>query len=480
MTGFVPDFAAVHSPVAEEYDGSSLRMFKDCHAGDRCFILGNGPSLSTTDLSPLADEVTFGANGIFYMTWECGFTPTYYVVEDNHVFEDNLPRVTSVEAAARFFPSRYQPIVEPGPTTHFLPTDWSFYWGGSEWYERPRFSHDVSSVIYVGQSVTFLSLQLASYMGFREIYLIGVDFDYQIPPDATVEGLTVVSVADDPNHFHPDYFGKGKKWHLPKLENVGESLECAREAIEEVGSFVYNATLGGKLEIFPRVDYWELVGKPPTPEVNTAANYLLSRALRRAVDNGIRSVTVDAKLDGTVTSAVVAASPLEVTDDSGESLIVRRDIEAATDRRTLVVSGSNDESPVDWLPSFLVHLILTERSAFWTRGMLELSPDGESLLVPALGRAAQLGSDPHRALGVQGVGSLEDSRQTRWILGRGLSIDQILDLVREILAFDLSFGVIDGYVYVQSRWKPSEQPAELLSLRLDRNTREGSAVGRRA
>ncbi len=235
MSDFVPDFEAVRSVVVEDFDGSSLRAFKDCHRGQRCFILGNGPSLGTTDLAPLADEITFGVNGIFYMTWQCGFAPTYYVVEDNHVFADNLDRIEAVDAVAKFFPSKYRPIIKPAADTHFLPTDWSFYWGSTEWYETPRFSHDVSDVVYAGQTVTFLNLQLAAYMGFSEIYLIGVDFDYKIPDDAEIDGLTITSVDDDPNHFHPDYFGKGKRWHLPKLDNVGRAMVCAREGVEAAG-----------------------------------------------------------------------------------------------------------------------------------------------------------------------------------------------------------------------------------------------------
>ncbi len=53
MKTFVPDFEAVRAVIVEDFDGSSLRAFKDCHRGERCFILGNGPSLQNTDLAPL-------------------------------------------------------------------------------------------------------------------------------------------------------------------------------------------------------------------------------------------------------------------------------------------------------------------------------------------------------------------------------------------------------------------------------------------
>jgi hypothetical protein len=289
MTTFVPDFEAIEPVVAEDFDGSSLRAFKGCHQGERCFILGNGPSLQNTDLAPLADEITFGVNGIFYMTWQCGFAPTYYVVEDNHVFADNLARIESVDAVARFFPSKYRPVIEPTPNTYFLPTDWSFYWGSSEWHETPRFSHDVSNIVYAGQTVTFLNIQLATYMGCAEINLVGVDFDYKIPDDAQIDGLTITSVDDDPNHFHPDYFGKGKRWHLPKLDSVERAMMCAREGVEDAGARIFNATIGGKLEVFTRADYHKVVNRPVIPRPNESSRYLLSRALERAAQVGLKT-----------------------------------------------------------------------------------------------------------------------------------------------------------------------------------------------
>ena len=114
MTTSCPTSRPIESVVVEEFDGSALRAFKDCHQGERCFILGNGPSLQNTDLAPLADEITFGVNGIFYMTWQCGFAPTYYVGRGQpRIRRQSRRGSNSVDAVARFFPSKYRPIIEP-------------------------------------------------------------------------------------------------------------------------------------------------------------------------------------------------------------------------------------------------------------------------------------------------------------------------------------------------------------------------------
>lgn len=476
MSAFVPDFGAITSVVVEDFDGSALRAFKDCHRGERCFVLGNGPSLQRTDLAPLADEITIGVNGIFYMTWQCGFAPTYYVVEDNHVFSDNLTRIENVSAVAKFFPSKYRPIIAPAPDVHFLPTDWGFYWGSSPWFEQPRFSHDVAEVIYAGQTVTFLNLQLAAYMGCTEIYLVGVDHDYQVPEDAQIDGLTITSVDDDPNHFHPAYFGRGKKWHLPKLDNVGKAMLCARDGAAEVGATISNATVGGKLELLPRVDYVELVGRPALDEPNAPAHYLLSRALAEAARLGAQTVHADATVSTPAVEAIVAAAPLGVTDTADADVLITSRGERGWHaepgrRRTLIlphdISALTDQpQPAeDWMAAWLVGLLVTRCCAFWTRSLLELSPDGESILVPALGRRAHLGVDRRQELDADGLDDLDESRPTRWTDGRALSIDQLCALAAEIHRDDHSVGIVDGYAYVQSRWNATESPAELLARR---------------
>ena len=105
-------------------------------------------------------------------------------------------------------------------------------------------------------------MQLAFYLGFPEIYLVGVDASYEIPK--TVErddhyGVAVLDMpGDDPNHFHPDYFGKGYRWHDPQVDKMVAAYGEARRVTEARGVRIRNATIGGKLEVFERVDYESL------------------------------------------------------------------------------------------------------------------------------------------------------------------------------------------------------------------------------
>lgn len=250
-----------------EGGGLSSPKLRDLHnkfKGKRCFIIGNGPSLNKNDLSLLEGEYTFAVNSIYYKTRETGFRPTFFVVEDNMVLKDNLEEINAYEAPFKIFPSKYQDQIPEKENTYFFRANWGYYQKSSPYYCMPRFSVDATNQVYCGQTVTYANMQLAFFMGFTEVYLIGMDFDYVIPKEHLRNGNHILSTTDDPNHFHKDYFGKGKTWKDPKLDRVAASYVQAKLAFDAVGRRIYNATVGGKLEIFDRVDYEALLRDPST------------------------------------------------------------------------------------------------------------------------------------------------------------------------------------------------------------------------
>ena len=233
-------------------------------AGERCFIIGNGPSLNKCDIGLLGNEFTFAVNSFFYKTRDEGFIPTFFVVEDNKVMEDNVQDIQAYPAPFRFFPKEYARYNLASPDTRFFTLNQDFYMKSKPYYCIPRFSVEAHKEIFAGQTVTYVNLQLAFYMGFSEVFLIGMDFDYVIPKEHIREGNHILSTTDDPNHFHKDYFGAGKTWKDPKLDRVLMNYRMADLAYSSVGRKIYNATIGGKLEIFDRVDYEALLRDPAT------------------------------------------------------------------------------------------------------------------------------------------------------------------------------------------------------------------------
>jgi hypothetical protein len=221
---------------------NALLKLRDSRQGQRCFIIGNGPSLSQTDLSLLKEEITFGLNRIYLLFPELGFTTTYLVSVNELVLEQCAHEMITL-GMPKFITWRARRWLRRDPGTIFVDSD----------YTGPEdFTKDASGRIFEGYTVTYVALQLAFYMGFKEVILIGVDHNFTTRGPAN---MAVVSDGDDPNHFAPDYFGKGFKWQLPDLEASERAYRLAREAYENAGRRVVDATVGGKLTIFPKVDY---------------------------------------------------------------------------------------------------------------------------------------------------------------------------------------------------------------------------------
>ena len=142
----------------------------------------------------------------------------------------------------KFLSWRSHDLIQPSDDTIFLYTT----------YTGPKFARDACGRIWEGATVTYVALQLAYFMGFDQVVLIGVDHNF------TTKGqpnTTITSQGDDRDHFNAAYFGKGFRWQLPDLETSESAYRLAHSAYEQAGRQVLDATVGGKLTVFPKVDY---------------------------------------------------------------------------------------------------------------------------------------------------------------------------------------------------------------------------------
>ena len=222
-----------------------LKVLKDSRRGERCFIIGNGPSLRQTDLSRLCNEATIGVNRIYLAFPEMGFPTTYYLAMNDLVIEQCAADIQAL-TMPKFIAWRSRRWLGPADDLYFL---YSTYTG-------PKFGGgDITRRLWEGATVTYMALQVAFYLGFQTAILIGVDHNF------TTQGkpnTTVVSQEADPNHFNPNYFGKGFRWQLPDLETSERSYAMTRHAYEAAGRKVLDATVGGKLQVFQKVEYSSL------------------------------------------------------------------------------------------------------------------------------------------------------------------------------------------------------------------------------
>lgn len=218
-----------------------IKSFYNKHKNERCVIIGNGPSLNKMDLSFLENEITFGLNRIYLLFNKWKFRPTYYASVNPLVLEQSANEILKINAP-KFVSHKGVPFFQNPPK------DLMFIKSLSQWI----FSTDPCHGLCEGWTVTYFAMQLAYYMGFREVILIGVDHHFTTQGSPNLE---VTSTGPDPNHFSADYFGKGTRWHLPDLERSEKSYILAKKAFETENRRILDATVDGKLNIFPKVDY---------------------------------------------------------------------------------------------------------------------------------------------------------------------------------------------------------------------------------
>lgn len=229
-----------------------ILALKNIHFGRRAFIIGNGPSLNRMDLSLLKNEITFGSNAFFLAKSKLGFLPTYYNIEDPLPAEDNADTLNVLKDTTKIFAHDLKYCLHPSQNTIYVYFD--RYYSKDSSPNFPRFSDNALKVVYWGGTVVYMSLQIAFYMGIREVYIIGVDLKYDVPQSAGSDSI-ITSDSLDKNHFHPEYFGPGKRWHHPQVARMQISIERAAKFFKQNGGDLYNATVGGNLNVLKRADY---------------------------------------------------------------------------------------------------------------------------------------------------------------------------------------------------------------------------------
>lgn len=244
IADFVPEF---HSP--------KVRELKDRYRGKRCFLIGNGPSLRIEDLDKLHEhhEITFACNKIYNVFRNTEWRPDFYVMMDVWVLRSDTRNILNVTPKVCSFYNYafcngtvlYNNDENVIPLYH-LP-------------EQPdnnhytRFSKDVSICHYDGRGTVYTMLQIAYYLGFEEVYLIGCDhYRASLMETKKVEHF-YNSEEDAVWELLPDYTKIDS--HL----KLNKSFESARFIFEEEGRKIYNATRGGYLEIFERADFDKLL-----------------------------------------------------------------------------------------------------------------------------------------------------------------------------------------------------------------------------
>ena len=236
-------------------DSAYLRGLKGKYAGKRCFVIGNGPSLLASDLDKLTCEYTFASNKIYRIYDATKWRPTFYMSLDTNVIDDQIDNIKAGGGYPKFINYKAKKY---GRTNEeniwYLCAKGKFRINPYD-PQSETLSEDVSQYVAVVHTVTVSAIELAIYMGFNEIYLLGVDNNYANKADRN--GKIHVDSNVKADYFQETSDGKAvrRSRSIANMDSLEYSYCLAKRFADEHGVKIYNATRGGKLETFERIDF---------------------------------------------------------------------------------------------------------------------------------------------------------------------------------------------------------------------------------
>ena len=225
-----------------KHDNKKLRALKNTKNEKPCFIIGNGPCLRTSDLELIKDYDSFACNMIFRIFNETNWKPTYYVVQDRYVNADKGIQDLSCE---NLFISEYY------WRKNTVNNPKAICFRGKRYrksIQNPKFSEDIDKHIINMPTVTYSMIQIASYLGYKRIYLMGMDHDYPLIFD---KAGRIIRTSNKRNHI---FYDDTPSEIIADIEGMNIAYLAAKEYSQNNGIRIINVSRGGRLECFERAE----------------------------------------------------------------------------------------------------------------------------------------------------------------------------------------------------------------------------------
>ena len=239
-----------------------------------CWVVASGPSLAEVDLHKIATYPTISLNCAIKKFVDSGLTPTHTIIVDHRVFERQWECVTAaIHSGANCFFSfeglsiiaeRAPTLLQQGniyliesATRKYGIARWSIKQCLQQFQQDPDialaedllpycraigFSHNLQKGVFAGKTVATWAVQLAFGLGYRAIYIVGMDLG----------GTGKAHFYADKNNPAPDFL----RYYEPHIRGC---FELARQASEKTGVKLYNLSLNSALPaaIIPKISFTE-------------------------------------------------------------------------------------------------------------------------------------------------------------------------------------------------------------------------------
>lgn len=258
----------------------NLSSLKGKYTGKRIFLVGNGPSLKKTPLDLLQGEYTLAMNRINLVYRTTKWRPTFFVATTDDIRtipEFRKDVMETIELGVPTFAwDLFEKFIGKRDNVYYLNCHLDYNDGLPDSSPLEWLSDDITKGVYKFGTSMLPAMQVILYLGFDTIYLIGADlgyndsFMYRVLTHPTAQRiakrlrvhrlrLKVLARNFDRNHFSTSYGSAQAR----KAEVINQRMIEAHRAIKAVtddrGVKVFNASLGGKLDVYPRKSFFDVV-----------------------------------------------------------------------------------------------------------------------------------------------------------------------------------------------------------------------------
>ena len=239
---------------------NKLQALKGTHEGERCFVIGNGPSLKAEDLTKIKEAgiFSFASKGIYNIFDDTEWRPDIWGVSDLDYIEIKQDEIKKLHGFTKL-------ICAQAYITKGVEVDDAIYYPFIQNRRTPSlFYLDVMRGVQFYGTITCKLINFAEYMGFKEIYILGVD--NSVPMKVDEKGKKVIDYSK-PLHFKDDSYltDDEKEIAYKNVMDIQDDMKFQNKAYEEIkyiceeqGIKIINVTRGGELNVFDRENFDEL------------------------------------------------------------------------------------------------------------------------------------------------------------------------------------------------------------------------------
>jgi hypothetical protein len=228
-------------------DRNYWRGLKDKYKGQAGFVIGNGPSLKIEDLTEIKKHgfVSIASNKIYLAFDQTEWRPNFFTMADTLLWS-KIKSTIHNDIKIVHIPS-YLDFQSCNREIKYFRGLLNSYNG-----KTSNFSGNLVKGAFDGSSVTYENLQIAVHIGLNPIYLIGCDHHY--PNEKNITPGKPIAQMEDNSHFIKGYRKKGELVLPAPIKKMNVAYATSKNYSDKFGIKIYNATRGGHLEVFERIN----------------------------------------------------------------------------------------------------------------------------------------------------------------------------------------------------------------------------------